>query len=440
MIMKGRYFSQQHYAVIFLFAVLFFLFTSCKNQQFNDTDIDTEEEPDEPIPVVPMTPADIFNALKGQKIVTGGWADMANNGAGLSYANPSKFTLIDDAGYPNAENKYRAFINANITNANINSSTGVISGGTVNDNHKFIIISGDIDLSNGRINDDDKSFYDKFNSASPYGRVNGDIILNLGSNTTIIGIDNARIKFGGIRINNKSNIIIRNVTFWDAHGSTEADTQKNSGSKASIDALVIRGTSDGVWVDHCLFTNGTCTDMTRNYNHDGALDIPQGKNITVSWNEFTNYDKVMLVAGNDDLTDVLERQITLHHNYFHYATQRMPRTRGTQMHVYNNYYNDIGVQGNSGYAMGPGRNAHFVVENNFFGSILSGKVVDFYDNAEFPAIVWSSGNNKTVPRSPNDKTDGGKPWEPSYTYTLEPNGGLQNSIPPEAGPKLVFKK
>jgi pectate lyase/uncharacterized protein YjdB len=389
-----------------------------------------------------MTPQDIFNSLKGQKAVTYGWADRANNGAGLSYANPSNLILIDDAAYPVAANKYKAFIDANVTNANINSATGVISGGTVNNNHKFIIISGDIDLSNGRITDDDKSFYDRFNSSSPYGRVNGDISLDLGSNTTIIGINNARIKFGGIRINNRSNVIIRNVTFWDAHGSTENDTTKpnQSESKASIDALVIRGTSDGVWVDHCRFTNGTCTDMTRNYNHDGALDVPQGVNITVSWNEFTNYDKVMLVAGSDSLTNVLERQITLHHNYFHYATQRMPRTRGTQMHIYNNYYNEIGIPGNTGYAMGPGRNAHFVVENNFFGSIMSGKVVDYYDNAEFPAIVWSSGNNKAVAVSSNDKTNGGKPWEPAYIYSPEPCEGLPGSIPPEAGPTLVFRK
>jgi len=389
-----------------------------------------------------MSPSEIFNSLKGQKVITYGWADMANGGAGLSYANPSNFTLIDDASYPVAENKYKAFINANVTNANINSATGVISGGTVNDNPKFIILSGDIDLSNGRINDDDKTFYDQFSPTSPYGRINGDIILNIGSNTTIIGINDARIKFGGIRINNKSNVIIRNVTFWDAHGSTDRDTTTtgNSESKASIDALVIQGTSDGVWVDHCLFTNGTCTDMTRNYNHDGALDIPQGKNVTVSWNEFTNYDKVMLVAGNDSLTNVFDRQITLHHNYFHYTTQRMPRTRGTQMHVYNNYYNEIGVPGNTGYALGPGVNAHFVVENNFFGSILSNRVVDYYDNAEFPAIVWSSGNNKTVARSANDKTNGSKPWEPAYIYILEPNEGLQISIPPEAGPKLAFRK
>jgi pectate lyase len=246
--------------------------------------------------------------------------------------------------------------------------------------------------------------------------------------------------FGGININNRVNIIIRNITFYDAHGSTEQDTQYFPDSKASIDALTVQGTSNGIWVDHCKFTDGTCNDMIRNYNHDGAFDIPRGKNTTVSWCEFTNHDKVMLVAGNDTLTEVEDRQITVHHNYFHATTQRMPRTRGTQMHVYNNYYNDIGVSGNAGYAMGPGVNAHFIVENNYFGSIMSGRVVDWYDSAAYPAIVWSAGNNKTVARSANDKTGGGKPWEPAYVYTLEHNDGLPASIPAGSGPTLEFLK
>jgi len=386
-----------------------------------------------------MTPQEIFESLKGQKVITYGWADIANGGAGMTYANPENFILIDDINYPNPANKYMAFIRANIPSPTINNNNGVISG-TVNDNPKFIIISGDIDLSNGRINDNDKSFYDQFGPAPNYNRINANIILNLGSNTTIIGINNARIMFGGVRINNKSNIIIRNVTFWDAHGSTDQDTRYFPDSKASIDALEIRGTSNGIWIDHCRFTNGTCSDMIRNFNHDGALDIPAGKNITVSWNEFTNHDKVMLVAGDDSLINVFDRQITLHHNYFHSTTQRMPRTRGTQMHVYNNYYNNIGVPGNNGYAMGPGVNAQFIVENNYFGSVRSNLIVSYYDSAGYPAIVWSRGNNQTVRKSIHDKTDDIKPWVPGYTYSLINNSELPTLIPERAGPTLMFVK
>jgi len=394
-----------------------------------------------------MTPQEIFASLKGKKVTTNGWADQANSGAGLSYANPAALTLIDDAGYPVAENKYKAFINANVTNANISSATGVISGGTVNDNAKFIIISGDIDLSNGRINDGDKSFYDQFNP-STNDRINGDITLNIGSNTTIIGINNARIMFGGIRINNRSNVIIRNVTFYDAHGSTEKNTASsgNADSKASIDALVVQGTSNGVWIDHCGFTDGTCRDLSRNFNHDGAFDIPKGKNITVSWCEFTNHDKVMLVAGSDSDENAIaaDRQITLHHIYFHGTTQRMPRTRGTQMHIYNNFYDNIGNSDNSGSYMGPGWGAEFIVENNYFGTKPSGgKTVEWFDTnpSTYPVKFYYNGNNIA-----NDnaswwvRASDPKPWQPGYQYTPENYSELPTSIPAQAGPSLTFKK
>jgi pectate lyase/uncharacterized protein YjdB len=376
-------------------------------------------------PSVHMTPQEIFAALKGQKITTNGWTDIANGGAGLSYANPAALTLIDDAGYPNAVDKRTAFTTA------INS-----------DNDKFIIVSGDIDLGDGVISDADKSYFDAFDPVT-HKRVHGDIRFNIRSNTTIIGINDARLMFGGLNISGRTNVIIRNITFYDAHGSTEEDTAFNVDSKASIDALTVQGTSDGVWVDHCKFTDGTCNDMIRNYNHDGAFDIPKGKNITVSWCEFTNHDKVMLVAGSDSDANAVaaDRQITLHHNYFHGTTQRMPRTRGTQMHVYNNYYNNIGTSGNTGSFMGPGWGAEFIVENNYFSS-KSGKTIEWFDTSpEYPVKFYYTGNN----RADGDtawwgRASNPKPWLPAYQYTPDNNAGLPTSIPAGAGPSLTFEK
>ena len=405
------------------------------------------------IPPMPMTALEIFESLKGQSVITNGWADIYDDGKGVSYANPESLILIDDETYPNPADKYMAFINAFFTNPpNINPNTGVISGGTLNDEHKFIILSGDVDLSDGRISDHNKSFYDQFHGpehTTPHGRVNGDIILNIGSNTTIIGINNARIMFGGIRINNRENIIIRNITFWDAHGSTSQNTQFFSSSTASIDTLEVRGNSSGIWVDHCKFTNGLCSDLVRNYNHDGGFDIPQGKNITVSWNEFTNIDKVMLVAGSNDLTNPYDRQITLHHKWFHGNTQRMPRTRGTQMHIYNNYYNNIGVPGNNGSFMGPGVGAQFIVQNNFFGSKLGNRNIEWFTGDPPPTPLFHySGNNIAddnyrwwgSDRIPAGRPSDPMPWIPAYEYALDDNAVLPTLIPAKAGPTLVFEK
>jgi len=382
---------------------------------FNCADTVENEPVKAPVVSAMTSPQEIFTALKGTKAVTCGWADMTNDGEGLFYAEPENVILIEG---PSTAAKRAAFTSA------IN-----------NEDPKFIIVSGDIDLCDGRINDNDKSYFEQFSDTPPYARVNADIRFNMGSNTTLIGVNNARIMFGGININNKSNIIIRNITFYDAHGSTANDTSKPgyAESKASIDALTVQGTSNGVWVDHCAFTDGTCNDMIRNYNHDGAFDIPRGKNITVSWCAFTNHDKVMLVAGNDTLTEVLDRQITLHHNYFHGVTQRMPRTRGAQMHVYNNYYDDIGVEGNSGYCLGPGVNAHFIVENNFFGALYGGdnKITSYYDSAAHRALVYAAGNNKNINPTATDK-----PWIPAYVYSLDDAQTLPESVSAGAGATL----
>jgi pectate lyase len=369
-----------------------------------------------------MTAQEIFNALKGKKVTTYGWADLYNDGEGLYYTNPDDFILIEG---PSSQAKREAFTTA------INQDT-----------EKFIIVSGDIDLSDGRISDTDHAYFDQFNDTPPYARKNADIRFNVGSNTAIIGINDARFMFGGLNINNKSNIIIRNVTFWDAHGSTANDTSKPgySESKAGATALQIGDNGVvGLWVDHCKFTDGMCSDMIRNYNHDGGFDIKKGQFVTCSWTEFTNHDKVMLVGSSDGVLyqNPLDRQITLHHNYFHGTTQRMPRTRGTQMHVYSNYYNNIGVQGNSGYCLGPGVAAQFVVEYNYFGALFGGdaKITSYYDTITNKAKVYSSGNNKNI-----NPTVSSKPWMPAYVYSVDAVSDLPDSIPQGAGPILVFYK
>lgn len=380
----------------------------------------------------------IFTALKGKIAVTNGWADRYNGGAGVKYADPAEYTLIDDETYPLPAGKLTAFREA------------LKRAGDA-----FIIVSGDIDLSDGKVTDTDHSYFEEFDPLT-HNRLHGDITENITSNTTIIGINNARIKYGGLRINNCVNVIIRNVTFWDAHGSTEKDTRipEHADSKASIDALVIQGISDGVWVDHCTFTDGPCEDLIRNYNHDGAFDIPKGRNVTVSWCEFTNHDKVMLVASSDNADNAVpeDRQITLHHNYFHdNVTQRMPRSRGTLMHIYNNYYNNIGVPNNSGYSLGPGYGSLFIVENNYFG-VHRASIVKYYDKSQesddtfsrfyhtgnIPALSAANCSYDSVEkvRDFTKHETPVKPWTILYSYTADPAEGLAASVPAGAGSGL----
>lgn len=365
-----------------------------------------------------------LTASPGETITTGGWADKA----GMSYQK-AQIQIIDDKTYPDPLKKLSAF-------------KSVIAS----DLPQFIVLDGDIDVSGGKVTDSDHSYFEQFGTGG--ARKNADFVLPMGSNTTLIGRNNARIMYGGIRIKEKRNIIIRNITFYDDHGSTEIDTKVKKNSKASADALSIEGASSAVWIDHCTFTDGVCVDLERNYNHDGALDIKQGKNITISFCEFTNHDKVMLVCPSDKYTRPEDCQITLHHNYFHGTIQRMPRSRGTQMHIYNNVYDNIGIKENTGSSLGPGIASQYIVENNYFGK-HAGSIVKYYDPSEKNAPTFSRIYHRgNIPELSDavcsyDKVDKLKsfrahetsemPWSIPYSYTLESAEEARNTVPSAAG-------
>ena len=401
----------------------------------------------------------------GAKVTTYGWADMANSGAGMSYPDTTNIIVIDDTTYPSATAKRTAFTNA--------IASGSVSSGSVNDTKAIIVLSGTVDLSDGKISDNDHSYFDAFNSTT-HAREHGDIVYEIGSNKAIIGVKGAKVAFGGLQIYaNKcarENIIIQNIDFWDAHGSTEKDTSSsgNSSSKASADNLVLEsnGTTtanDGttynyvptnIWIDHCKFSDGTCSDLERNYNHDGSLDMKAGKNVTVSYCEFTNHDKVTLLAPNDNYADPTQRQITFHHNYYHDAIQRMPRSRGCQLHIYNNYYNKIGTSGNGGYSLGPGIGSQFIVESNYFGTHQY-KILKYFDSSASTTAstfskLYATGNTPELSDSTSaiDSTEktgatasnaytthkaSSAPWTINYTYKADAASNLPTLIPAAAG-------
>lgn len=406
-----------------------------------------------------------IDVVPGASVTTCGWADVGN----MSYPNTSNVIYVGDDGYKIGNGSLTSYTSSQtkrITFTNAIAS-GSVTSDKVGDTAAIVILSGTVDLSDGKISDTDHSYYDSFDS-STHKRTHEDIVYQIGSNKTILGVNTAKVAFGGLQIYaNKcarENIIIRNITFWDAHGSTEEDTDYNSKSKASADSLVLEcngSTKDSngfikynyvptnIWIDHCTFTDGTCNDLERNYNHDGSLDMKAGKNVTVSYCEFTNHDKVTLLAPNDSYVDPEQRQITFHHNYYHGAVQRMPRSRGCQLHIYNNYYNAIGTSGNGGYALGPGIGSQFIVEGNYFGSFKQ-KIVQYADSstskdAATLSKFYQKNNSKTL-TSDDVKFDSAEkvkdwnahntntaPWEITYEYKAEEYSVLPELIPNAAG-------
>ena len=408
-----------------------------------------------------------INVMPGASVTTYGWADVGN----MAYPNTKNIIYIGDDGYKVGSGSLTAYTASQTKRLTFTNAIarGSVSSATVNTTSAIIILSGTVDLSDGKISDTDHSYYDSFDS-STHKRNHGDITYEIGSNKTILGVNSAKIAFGGLKIYankaKRENIIIRNIIFWDAHGSTEEDTSYNSKSKASVDNLVLECNSKdtvtdsngfvtyknvptNIWIDHCVFTDGKCSDLERNFNHDGSLDMKAGKNVTVSYCEFTNHDKVTLLAPGDKYVDPEQRQITFHHNYYHDAVQRMPRSRGCQLHIYNNYYNAIGTSGNGGYALGPGIGSQFIVEGNYFGSFQQ-KIVQYADSSASASAstlskFYQKDNSKTLTSS-DVKFDSAEkvkdwsahetstaPWTITYNYKADSYSDLPSLIPSSAG-------
>jgi pectate lyase len=167
-------------------------------------------------------------------------------------------------------------------------------------------------------------------------------MTKVSSDKTIIGQGTSgRITGSGLNIANATNVIVQNVSF----------------SGSNDDAINVQY-STRVWLDH--------NDLQA--ANDGAMDIKrESTNITVSWNRFHNQDKNALLGHSDDNGDEDRGRlrVTYHHNYFDGTNQRNPRVRyGNPVHVYNNYYRDIGD-----YGVASTVEAGVLVEGNYFENV-----------------------------------------------------------------------
>ncbi|NGM16361.1 pectate lyase family protein [Verrucosispora sioxanthis] len=199
--------------------------------------------------------------------------------------------------------------------------------------------------------------------------------INVGPNTTIIGLRGARLTGLTLMIDRATNVIVRNITFDDARDCFPAwsPTDGEAGNWNSQYDLVSVRRSENVWIDHNTFTDGDNPDSAqpvyfgRPYQvHDGALDITHTASlVTVSWNRFSGRDKLMLIGSSNTVgPDVGRLNVTLHHNFFDGGLQRLPRVRFGQVDVYNNAYR-LGGDGFQ-YAIGVGVQSAVHAESNHF--------------------------------------------------------------------------
>ncbi|KAM5348681.1 hypothetical protein ACJ41O_008505 [Fusarium nematophilum] len=163
------------------------------------------------------------------------------------------------------------------------------------------------------------------------GTISGSAKIRVKSDKTIFGASGATLKGVGLYVNKQSNVIIRNLAIKEVKA-------------ANGDAINIQA-STNVWVDHC--------DLSSNKNngkdyYDGLLDINHGSDyITVSNTFLHDHYKASLVGHSDSNSgeDTGKLHVTYANNYWYNINSRAPSVRFGTVHIYNNYYLDIGSTG-----------------------------------------------------------------------------------------------
>ncbi|HEY8945271.1 MAG TPA: hypothetical protein VIM73_13460, partial [Polyangiaceae bacterium] len=249
--------------------------------------------------------------------------------------------------------------------------------------------------------------------------------LQVASNKTLVGVGQNATLNGGIRIRGNSstpvqNVILRNVRVNGA--TTDVDG----------DAVQIYF-AHHVWVDHCEIYDGV----------DANLDVVHGSNwVTVSWTKFRYTaaapdpeHKFSSLVGHSDSNaseDDGRLKVTFHHNWWaEGVTERMPRARFGQVHVFNNYYNSPG----NNYCVRAGRNAHLLVEGNYFDGSNSPHEFN-NDEDEATAHITARNNEYDGTTGTRAVDGGGAPFtNPGYTATIDAAATVPQRVQQCAGPR-----
>lgn len=259
------------------------------------------------------------------------------------------------------------------------------------------------------------------NMTAPYIiQINGMITLTpkgrhiaVRSNKTIVGItQGSGISQGGFSVgNDQKNIIFKHLIISDTYVEGDWD-----GKDQDWDGIQIKGTCHHIWVDHCTFLR----------QGDGALDITNGANyITVSNSLFAQNNKSSLIGSSDTDTYTDSYKVTMHHNWFNETTQRHPRVRFGMVHLFNNYYYNMGGYGramgyssSNGYGIGIGVSAKIYSERNYFEKVVYPS--QFYDNVANPGYLIDIGSY-FVESGVMESDPTGIQWNPAdfYSYSLD---------------------
>jgi len=132
-----------------------------------------------------------------------------------------------------------------------------------------------------------------------------------------------------------------------------------------------------------------------------------------------------LISHSEDAADedVGHLKVTLHHNWFHRLRGYAPRARFGQVHLFNNFYQDVDAT-----AVISESNADVYLESNMFDSVLGMLVTHYEDALDGKAVAV---DNKNV--GSGDPAIGmASTWLPASAYAYR-------SDSPDSVPSLVSK-
>lgn len=211
---------------------------------------------------------------------------------------------------------------------------------------------------------------------------------------------------------NSENIIIRNITF-QGPGSVDV---------GGSDLISIIG-SKHIWVDHCVFKDGT----------DGNLDITNSADFnTISWCTFS-YSSRSYMHQNTNLVGSSDSEATgyLNTTYaFNWwgkgCVQRMPMARVGKIHMLNNYYTCNGCHA----GINPRKKSEFLIEGNYFDT----GVKNYYSQSDATAVTWAE--NNYVAETKKHANVGSYEVTVPYSYTANPYSIVPTDVRKFAGATL----
>lgn len=321
----------------------------------------------------------------------------------------------------------------------VNTRAGLLQALSAPSPARIIRIAGVIDMSEGQA----------FSSTADQAKRSA---VNVPGNTTLLGVaEGAGFINASLHVTGTSQVIIRNLVFrnpCDVQPKWDPKDGPTGNWNSQFDAITVNN-SHHVWIDQNRFTDAPITDDKLPVEngkarqcHDGALDITQGSDfVSVSNNHFTLHEKNTLVGSSDRATgDKGHLRVTFHGNWYEHVSERAPRVRFGQVHVYNNYY--TGDRKHPaypyGYSIGVAKESAIISHANAFevqGATTCAHVVK--NPGPVAGVFSDTGSSLNGTALAGCPFSGETGWTVPYRFIALPVGSVAAHVRRNAGPQAL---